>query len=1586
MSIVYIDLEVDHNDHVVDYGAYTDNIKRFHGNKQEFKEYIKGYEYICGHNALMHDLNYIQKEVESAEIKKCIDTLPLSALLFADKPYHRLVKDYKLFDAEKNNPRIDADLTHTLLEEEIEKFKGLNDNLKQIYYGLLSKRNDFKAFFQYVDFKQKRFSNISNAIINEFTGKICTSVRLKDLIKNNPEELAYCLAVIDAESISSIAPNWVIHKYKHYHYVLDLLRGNNCNECLYCKEHFNIKTALQKYFGYENYRSFNGVPLQEKIVLSQIEGKSTIAVLPTAGGKSLTFQIPALIMGQAVKGLTIVVSPLQSLMNDQVKNLKDKSINNVGTINGGMKILERNETIQRVKDGDIHLLYLSPESLRQPSIYRLLLRRNIVRFVIDEAHCFSTWGHDFRVDYQYIGDFINRLNEKSIKQDNIPVSCFTATAKKEVIDDIKEYFNEKLNTTMSTFKTNTRRSNLIFSVEECDGHQEKMNHIRDLLVESDGKPVIIYTSRRKAAEKVSKELNDTGFESSVFHGGMEIEKKSTNQLGFTEGDNNIIVATSAFGMGVDKSDVAYVIHYQVSSTIEDYLQEAGRGGRDSNISAKCVILYDEKDVTGHFDLLTQSKLSQSEIDSVWRAIKRSTKKRKTLSISAKELSKRAGWEETNYDNGTKVKNCILALEKVGYITRKENAPRVFASNIVPKTNEVASKIIRSDEKINEEDKEKLLRVMSTLYTDKNTTLSRGSKPITMIDDLYDILDFEKHELIELIRILTSKGLLNLDNDLVAQIPYEYTKKKSETSLVEHINIALELMKSITDEKTAYNFKELNTNMIDNYLNSSVKTIRYIINFFDSQRLLKQEKSTNKDVVYLERLKPLEEIINLISKLRDAAWFIIQYTYDASALTKEGSVSYSIIEIREKYLASRSLFDENISLVATEQTLLFIHRIGALHIDGGFLVIYNPMKIERLEMNNSKRYTQEDYAMFKNFYNQKIKKIHILTHFVKKLADSEVDALNLVEDYFNLDYLVFERKYITKEYKKYFNKAMTSGQYDKLFNHLSDKQKEIIEDKNKNIVVLAGPGSGKTTLLVHKLASLIELEDVKIEELLMLTFTRSATVVFKKKLKELIGAKSNYVNIKTFHSYCFDALGLVGDLTKTDKLFERTIQKIQDNDVVESLLNITTLVVDEAQDMSVKEYNLIRALVENNEKIRLIAVGDDDQNIFEFRKSDPKYLMQLSEDNVKPYELLTNYRSKKNIVDYTQKFVKNINPRYKKGYCKSYTNEMGTIILNKYESVDFFLPIMKQVKTISNGKSTAILTLRNEDAEILHGLLQKNNINSRLIQSNVGFKLSKLFELDCFLKQFDEENLLITEMNWETVKKDFMLKYKFLPYFENLMHLLSDFEELYPRKKYRISLQEFITESKLEDLYKENNKIVTISTIHKSKGREFDNVLMMLNRPIYTQADYRAVYVGMTRTKENLVLYTNQDSFDLLQPLSYPLRLDKDTYTKPEDLMNLMDLTEINLSGLKYSVNITKEINSGTELEVKDDGLYYKAKPVLYFSSKMKEKLEVKKGQGYIPVKAITYFKVQWYNKTEEKLYWVILPKITYKKKRIDDSV
>ena len=526
-------------------------------------------------------------------------------MLFPTKPYHALVKDDKLQSEDTNNPLNDSKKARDLFYAEVAAFKQTEETLKDIIFLLLKNQKEFQSFFRFIAFSSEN-KDVEQLIRQKFKNEFCNRTNLDKIIAEHPIELAYCLSLLNSfiqhKKIHSITPPWVLKTYPEVERIMFQLRNQPCvSGCEYCNQALDVHKGLKKFFGFDFYRTYGGEPLQEKAVKAAVDNKSILAVFPTGGGKSITFQVPAFMSGDAVKGLTVVISPLQSLMKDQVDNLERIGITDAVTINGLLDPIERAKSIERVEDGSATMLYISPESLRSKTIEQLILGRKIVRFVIDEAHCFSAWGQDFRVDYLYIADFIKQLQDKKNLDDPIPISCFTATAKQKVIEDIKDYFKVKLNLDLELYTSKASRTNLQFQVFEKSNEEEKYQTVRDLIEEKNC-PTIIYVSRTRKAYLLAERLTDDGFNAKPYHGKMEKQEKSANQDSFINGDTQIMVATSAFGMGVDKKDVGMVIHYEISDSLENYIQEAGRAGRDENIVADCFVLFNEEDLSKHISV------------------------------------------------------------------------------------------------------------------------------------------------------------------------------------------------------------------------------------------------------------------------------------------------------------------------------------------------------------------------------------------------------------------------------------------------------------------------------------------------------------------------------------------------------------------------------------------------------------------------------------------------------------------------------------------------------------------------------------------------------------------------------------------------------------------------------------------------------------------------------------------------------------------------------------------------------------------------------------------------------------------------
>lgn len=348
----------------------------------------------------------------------------------------------------------------------------------------------------------------------------------------------------------------------------------------------DLHLALQQYFGFDTFR-----PLQREIITALLAGRDVLAVLPTGGGKSLCYQLPALLL----PGLTLVVSPLVALMEDQVAGLTELGIP-ATCLHASLDFTLQSNRRRALLRGEYRLLYISPERLAAPYFRRFLAQLHLSLCVVDEAHCISEWGHRFRPEYLRIAEALAELPARPV------VAAFTATATQQVQDDIAARLAL---VSPAVFQGDSLRANLYWSVVPVYEEQEKTAYIEQYLHDRPAESGIIYCATRKAVDELSRFLQNCGVAAAPYHAGLTAEQRQQAYEDFIYDRVRVIVATNAFGMGIDKPDVRFVLHYQLPGNIEAYCQEAGRAGRDG-LPAECILLYAADDVRIREFLLIQS--------------------------------------------------------------------------------------------------------------------------------------------------------------------------------------------------------------------------------------------------------------------------------------------------------------------------------------------------------------------------------------------------------------------------------------------------------------------------------------------------------------------------------------------------------------------------------------------------------------------------------------------------------------------------------------------------------------------------------------------------------------------------------------------------------------------------------------------------------------------------------------------------------------------------------------------------------------------------------------------------------------------
>lgn len=1590
----FVDVEVGLKDkRIHDIGILRwDGAKYHSADKRAAISFLEDVDFVCGHNVIHHDMKYLLgDEVQRWQL---VDTLYVSPLLFPERPYHHLLKDDKLMNEQMNNPVNDCEKACDLLMDEIAKWKALPDAHRFIYATLLRDVPEFAGFLAMVDAEVCDETTLVEHIHTAYDGRICRHADLAAIIEQQPVELAFALALISTTERNSITPPWVLHNYPNVENVVHRLRHTRCAEgCNYCRKYLDAHYNLKYFFGYDQFRTYEGEPLQENAVKAAVDSKSLLAIFPTGGGKSLTFQLPALMEARSVHGITVVISPLQSLMKDQVDNLAERGITDAVTINGLLDPISRSLAIERVQSGDASLLYIAPEMLRSKTIEKILMARHVVRFVVDEAHCFSSWGQDFRVDYLYIGKFISEYQKRKQLQRPIPVSCFTATAKQKVVQDICDYFKQTLNLDLQLFASSASRTNLRYSVIHAETDEDKYMKLRSLIAESDC-PTIVYVSRTKRTKMLAEKLTRDGYKALPFNGRMDSDEKIANQEAFMSDNVRIIVATSAFGMGVDKSDVGLVVHYDISDSLENYVQEAGRAGRNPHLQAKCFVLYNDNDLDKHFILLNQTKLSISEIQQVWKAVKDMTRQRMQTCCSALEIARKAGWDDSVTDIETRVRTAIAALEQAGYLERGNNVPHVYATGITVKSMDEARKRITSSLLFHNEEVEKAVRIIKSLISQKHIAKAQDAEAESRVDYLADILGLTKSEVVSAVERMRQEGILADTKDVSAYLnDTGESENRSRLLLRRFTRLERYILDHITDDALRISCKQLNDDAQKNGITTATeKDIRTLLYFLTVKGYTRKKEDAAHNIE-LTRQADMQSTIKRFEKRLNICTFAVEWLYRQAQNTtleesKKNGVQFSVVELLNDLKAQGQTFFESLDdlqLEDLEESLLYLSKIGALKLEGGFLVLYNAMNIRRLK-DNKLRYKQEDYRMLNEFYRQKIQQVHIVGEYANLMVRDYDAALQYVRDYFQMDYKAFVQKYFKGERVEQIKRNITSKKYEQLFNQLSKKQMQIISDKESRVIVVAaGPGSGKTRVLVHKLASLLLLEDVKHEQLLMLTFSRAAATEFKQRLMGLIGNAAHFVEIKTFHSYAFDLLGRIGNLEDAKDVVGRAARMISEGEVEPNRIGKTVLVVDEAQDMSSEEFALVRALMSVNEEMRVIAVGDDDQNIYEFRGSDSNYMRQLLADDKSTFvEMTENYRSTQHVVAFANAFVKGIHNRMKQTPILSMSKDEGTVVVTHHASHIMFQRVVSDLLRQRNSGTISVLTHTNEEAVILVALLRKHGLRSKLIQSMDGFRFWNMAEVRLFLKYIerDTHTPIVTDEVWNEAKRKTFQAYatsSSLPYLKRCIEL---FEKI-NKAKYLTDFKELVFESTTEDFCDTSDADVVVSTIHKSKGCEFDDVYMLVSQPQHvTDSEMRSYYVGMTRARKRLFIYTNSTLFDRLPADIH--QVDQTPYVFPDEVMLQLSHKDVNLGFFKSRKKEILSLRSGEKLCFANNLLYVpnNQQPVAQLSQKMQAELAQWASKGYLVSSATIRFIVAWKPKDapkDEKEYAVLLLDLELKK-------
>ncbi len=1319
-----LDLEIDDQGRVHAMGALSGGRQlSWSGPDREFPGQLRALEemagratWLLGHNLLDHDLPALRTLAPDLPLLSLpvTDTLYLSPLAFPENPYHRLVKDYKLVRDSLNDPLADARLALELFADQWHSFLRMADQAEGILSFFRYSFSGRPGYAGLADlFSTLGAESVSTGAAAEIFSRLCGERACRQNLTTHLGEwladpalrpaMAYVLAWIRVAGGNSVLPPWVRHRFPRIPAILDVLRSQVCRDpgCRHCRR-LEPGRQLGELFGFAAFRPEprhrDGSSLQQAIVEHAMADRSLLAILPTGGGKSLCYQLPALVRYQRRGLLTIVLSPLQALMKDQVDNLRNRTGSPAAAaIYSMLTPPERGMVLEGIRKGDVGLLYVSPEQLRNRSFRSAVESREVGCWVIDEAHCVSKWGHDFRPDYLYAARFIRELAEKQ-QVEVPPVQCFTATAKRDVVDEILQVFRNEPGRELTLFSSTVERSNLHFEVRQV-GRAEKFGMVHELLredVAGEGSAIVYCASRRGTGEMAGY-LAARGWDVAPFHAGLEGPLKRRIQEDFVRSETRIICATNAFGMGIDKDDVRLVIHADIPGSLENYLQEAGRAGRDRR-DARCVLLYNEEDIEQQFRLGAMSRLSKRDIDQILRGLRDSRRGRgeDEIVLTSGELLRMDGVETSfgaeEYDSQTRVVTAISWLERAGFLERNENRTQVFQGRpLVKNMDEARRRIARLN--LSDSARRRWLQILEILM---NADADQGFSADELALLLPDDPGWKGKEgdgpsasqvVIRTLHDMAGAGILEQTMQLSAFIRHRV--KNSSRTLLERVialgDAMLEVMREEAPDADSegwqmLSLRRLNQRLLDQgFAEANPEVLRTLLLSLSRDGVGLAGARGSLDFAHVSRdcyrvrLQRDWQSLRETARRRNLTARVILEKICAlvppdSPAGKDLLVRFTsgdlLAAIRGRVELAASLNDP---LAAMDRGLMFLHEQRVITLQQGLAVFRQAMTI-RLARTGRRRFTMADYQPLFHHYGERIFQVHVMNEYARRGAERIAQALRLVLGYFAMPRVEFINRFFPGQ-EEILERATSRESFERIVDSLGNPAQAAIvaAPAEANMLVLAGPGSGKTRVVVHRCAYLLRVLRVPARSILVLCFNRSAVTTVRRRLRDLAGRDALGVTVQTYHGLALrltgrsladsrtlqDLEGVIGEAAALLR-GEKELPGLEPDRVRDRLLaGISHILVDEYQDIDEEQYQLVSALagrtLERERRLSILAVGDDDQNIYGFRGAGVEFIRRFRQDYDAASHLLPeNYRSSGHIIEAANALISPLEGRMKRG--------------------------------------------------------------------------------------------------------------------------------------------------------------------------------------------------------------------------------------------------------------------------------------------------------------------------------------------------